>query len=351
MIGYDETACRGLGVPALTPRPNADHWSTKALDEALLRMPGRHEDVLFKTASGGTLVADVHVSHPIDDLGRPTVICLITDGTERQRLQSELIDKHKELRKAFTELERQSRDLVRLNGEIGEMSAMLTRATSLATIGEITAELTHQLNNPLAAAVGAARRIDVLVSPDADEGVQKMLNLLKESLARLQTTMAELKRVYRTSRPDETRLESIDLERQVASALTLMQQRLQDLDVVVEFPESLPKIAGHPSQIQHVIVNLLDNAAQSIGESGTIHLLARQQGTRVVFLVGDSGPGIPVAYREKVFEPFYTTRVDGSGLGLAVVRRNVESNNATIEISTSRYGGAEFTIGFEVANQ
>jgi two-component system NtrC family sensor kinase len=276
---------------------------------------------------------------------------LITDETERHRLQSELISKHKELRKTFADLERQSRALTRLNVEIGEMSARLSQASSMAAIGEITAELTHQLNNPLAVAVSAARRIDMFLGDQIDHRVRDMVPLLKDSLERMKTTMNELKRVYRSSRSADAPMEPIDLKTQIDSALMLMQQRLGAIDLRMDIEPELPEILARSAEIQHVIVNLIDNAIQAVGDQGTISLKALQAKDQIVLLVGDSGPGIPAEQRERIFEPFFTTREQGSGLGLSVVRRNVQNNKAVIRVGQSFLGGAEFEIGFVTASR
>ena len=80
--------------------------------------------------------------------------------------------------------------------------------------------------------------------------------------------------------------------------------------------------------------------------AGIIEIAVRREGKRVHLWVADSGPGIPLEQRERVFEPFFTTREQGSGLGLSVVRRHVENNKATIRVGESALGGAEFEIGF-----
>lgn len=338
-------------LSVFTAPPENALWSMKAFTRDLLTVEGRHEDVLLKGFTQRTMVADVHVSRPIRMDGIQIVVCLITDETERHRLQSELISKHKELRKTFADLERQSKALSKLNAEIGEMSTRLSQASSMAAIGEITAELTHQLNNPLAGAVGAARRMDLFLDETVDPRVREMMPLLKNSLERLRTTINELKRVYRNSKSADAPMEPVDLRVQVDSALMLMQQRLSSIDMRVDFPSESIEILARPAEIQHVLVNLIDNAIQAVGERGTILLCARREPERIVFTVGDSGPGIPDDQCERIFEPFFTTREQGSGLGLSVVRRNVQNNKAAIHVGQSSLGGAEFEIGFVAASR
>ena len=332
-------------ISILSAPAQSSLWVMKTLDRKMINTVGRHEDVLLKSGSGRNIVADVHVSRTIRAGGTRAAVCLVTDATERHRLQSELIGKHKELRKTFADLEQKSSALTRMNLEIGEMSAELSRASSMAAVGEITAELTHQLNNPLAGAVTAARRIDMFLDPDADSRVRTMVPLLKDSLERVRVTLNELKRVYRDFRAAEHPMEPVDLKAQVESALMLLQQRLGEIEVQTEL-ETNSEILARPGEVQHVIVNLIDNALNAVGDRGTIRIRTSRCDNGVLLSVEDSGPGIPKDQRERIFEPFFTTREQGYGLGLSVVRRNVQNNKAVVRVGDSVLGGAAFEIGF-----
>ena len=350
MMSLDRAEYLHQSISILTAPSQDTLWVMKTFDRNLLNIEGRHEDVLLKSGVGRNIVADVHISRPIRAGRTRAAVCLITDATERHRLQSELIAKHKELRKTFADLEQKSAAMTRMNIEIGEMSAQLSRASSLAAIGEITAELTHQLNNPLAGAVAAARRIDMFLDANVDSRIRDMVPLLKDSLERLRVTTNELKRVYRNSRAADQPMEPVDLQAQVESALMLMQQRLIEVDVQTEMDAEVD-ILARPVEVQHVIVNLIDNAAHAIRDRGTIRIRSKQLRDGVLFSVEDSGPGIPESQRERIFEPFFTTREQGSGLGLSVVRRNVENNKGVIRVGQSELGGAAFEIGFVSATR
>jgi signal transduction histidine kinase len=186
----------------------------------------------------------------------------------------------------------------------------------------------------------------MFLGPDTDSRVTDMMPLLKTSLERLKTTINELKRVYKNSKSQDVPMEPVDLRSQVDSALMLLQQRFGDISLQIEFPTKPVEVLARPAEMQHILVNLIDNAIQAVGEQGTIQLRAQIQNDKVFFTVGDSGPGIPADQRERIFEPFFTTREQGSGLGLSVVRRNVQNNKAEIRVGQSPLGGAEFEVGF-----
>ena len=347
----------GKDVDTITPEaPAGDGWASKRLDLELLSHPGRYEEVALRDRDGRDIVVDVRVSHP-DKVGEGLTLCMITDRTQQMNLQSQLIEKHQELRRAFSQLELRSDQLSRTkqmllhrNKEMAELFAQLRSTSGLATIGEITAELTHQLNNPLAAAFGAARRLRKLSEKGTTEKMPPMLDLLDTGLERMRVTIDELRQVYRNSRVSVEPSGAIRLENQIRSALSLLQQSLEGVDVQIDIPEESAFVVGHGRQIQHVLVNLLDNAVEFVPRpGGEIYIEAERSENGVRLRIGDNGPGIPAGDMDKVFEAFFTTRDSGTGLGLAVVKRYLDRDRAKIEARRSRLGGAEFAIEFQSA--
>lgn len=333
-------------------------WSARLIEPEMLSRPGRYEDVLIRRADGNEIIVDMHVAPLHGVRGSAVCVCLFTDRTEQRRLGTELITKHQQLRRAFTELEQRQKELESArstlensNRELARLSTELSRTSELAAIGEITAELTHQLNNPLAAAVGAARRLDTLLSRSpTQDGTAPMMELLHSSLQRLKSTISELRHVYRDSRPSDTEPQVFELGPQVLSALTLLQDNLASMQVSVEIPAELPKIHGRPTNIQHVLVNLVDNAVHAAGKTGSLLIRAIATDESSVRLgIGDSGPGVPAHLAERIFEPFFTLRPEGSGLGLSFVRRHLDLDGATIRVDRSELGGALFEIVFRAA--
>lgn len=325
-------------------------WGLKRLDLELLQHSGRYEDVGLTTPDKISMISDIWVSH-ISHGDDRWALCLVTDKSPQRQLQGELIAKHKELKRAFHQLEErtgeleEARDaLKRKNRNISDLSAQSRATGALATIGEITAELTHQLNNPLAAATGACRKLTKLNQSGRTEEFAPMLQLLSTSLHRLKETIDEVHIIYRQSRMPTTPKSPIRVRDQLDATLALLEQQLEGLTVLRQIPSDIPDILGHPSLFQHVIINLLDNAIEASGAGGTLEIVARQDGDRVAISISDTGPGIPPHLREKIFEAFYSLKEGGSGLGLAAVKRYVERDKATIEVGESKLGGAQFTI-------
>jgi signal transduction histidine kinase len=105
-------------------------------------------------------------------------------------------------------------------------------------------------------------------------------------------------------------------------------------------------LRGRPGDMNHVFMNLIDNASRAVGDGGTIRVRGERTGDEYVVRVEDSGPGIPEAIRRRVFDPFYTTRAagEGTGLGLSIAKQVVDAHGGCLEVGESDLGGAAFTV-------
>jgi signal transduction histidine kinase len=358
LLGLARGDAPELGIADLASAPTDDRWGLKRLSSELLDTPGRYEDVGLKAADGSEMAVDVHVEHP-DGERRGVALCLVTDRSEQRRLHGELIAKHQELRRAFAELEQKTAELLaaqRLledrNRELGELSDQLRSTTHLATLGEITAEIAHQLNNPLAAAFGATRQIGKLSAKQpGGPDLKPMLDLLGNALERMRSTINDLRVAYRNSCLPEPEPRFLDLRAPISSVLSLFSTRLEDVSVREELPDGLPPVLFREMQLQHIVLNVIDNALDAMGGSGALEISAAKSDDGVLLRIGDSGPGVPEGLEAKIFDPFFTTREGGVGLGLAVVRRFAERNGANVRIGRSRLGGAEFAIQLRTARE
>jgi signal transduction histidine kinase len=137
-----------------------------------------------------------------------------------------------------------------------------------------------------------------------------------------------------------------DLHALLNEALALYQGLLGDVTFERRFAADLPKARVDGEQIRRVIINLVDNAIEAMNRAGVITIETHHDpgATLVRLTVSDDGPGIPLAEREKLFMPYYSTKKRGSGLGLAIVRRIVAEHGGTIEASDNVPKGTTFTI-------
>ncbi|HEY7528711.1 MAG TPA: ATP-binding protein, partial [Candidatus Deferrimicrobiaceae bacterium] len=151
------------------------------------------------------------------------------------------------------------------------------------------------------------------------------------------------------TRPAAVRADLADLNRAIEEAIDFSTVTLRKRGITLDRSRlaPLPESPADASLITQVIMNLLTNAAQALERADAekiIGVSSEVKDNRIVVCVSDSGPGVPPAIRDKIFDPFYTTRQDGYGIGLSFSRRVVADHGGALTVDSSRWGGAEFRI-------
>jgi two-component system NtrC family sensor kinase len=151
------------------------------------------------------------------------------------------------------------------------------------------------------------------------------------------------------TRPAAVRADLADLNRAIEEAIDFSTVTLRKRGITLDRSRlrSLPECPADASLITQVVMNLITNAAQALERADAekiIGVSSEVKDNRIVVCVSDSGPGVPPAIRDKIFDPFYTTRQDGYGIGLSFSRRVVADHGGALTVDSSRWGGAEFRI-------
>jgi len=197
---------------------------------------------------------------------------------------------------------------------------------TLAEIGRMAATLAHEIRNPVASVASA---LDLIAdSDDADERSE----IVQMARARLDDMRMLLDDTLRMARPLDQEVEPIELAALVQSALSVAGPNPGFEEIAVELdppPESIT-VQAHVGPLQQALVNLLMNAAQAQDGHGKVRIQWRAEGRSAVLSVHDAGPGIPEDAMKQIFTPFYTTKSQGTGLGLAFVRRVVEAAGGAV---------------------
>jgi signal transduction histidine kinase len=220
----------------------------------------------------------------------------------------------------------------------------MVRADRFATVGEMATGLAHEIKNPLAGLSGALELLaeDLSGNPRQADVVGEM----RHQVARLTNTMESL---LSFARPPKARLRDTDLNAALEKVLFLVRQqrRLAAVHVESELGE-IPHVLADPSQLEQVFLNICLNACQAMGPAGG-RLTVRSRATegRVVVDVEDTGPGIPENVRPNLFKPFFTTKREGNGLGLAISARIVAEHGGNIGYRCPPGGGTIFTVALQ----
>ncbi len=236
--------------------------------------------------------------------------------------------------------------------ELRKTQADLIQAGKLAGLGQMSAALSHELNQPLAAAKtyadSAAMLIDLERVPEARDNIRRISGLVDR--------MASISRHLRNfARKPNEKLGSVALDAVIDDTLEIVSARLKtaDADLLVELGEDAAMVHAGFVRLQQVLVNIITNAADAVEglDDRRIHVLAARQGDTVILTIRDHGPGVPAAIAERIFDPFYTTKGVGKGLGLglSISYNIVKDFGGSLSVSNHPEGGAVFRIELEAA--
>jgi PAS domain S-box-containing protein len=298
-------------------------------------------------SSEGTLTHVEVVANSYFEGASHVIQCNIRDITERQHAEEVLKETNQRLGQALVDLKGKSSDLT-------AMTQQLWQTSKLATMGELAASIAHELNNPLQT---ISLRIDSLADEFLnDEKKVREFEIITDEIARMGKLIGSL---LQFSRQSHQQISLLDIRKEIENSLELIEYHLraQNIKVVREFEENLPKIQADRQQLRQVLLNLLTNASDAMLQGGTlttrVRSLESESGVKGVSLeLIDSGRGISPDNLEKIWEPFFTTKPEGkgTGLGLAISRRAIEAHHGTLSIESQLGKGTTVTIFLPVTN-
>jgi signal transduction histidine kinase len=217
----------------------------------------------------------------------------------------------------------------------------MSRAEHLATLGELATGLAHEIRNPLAGIAGVIEIIgrDLPASSPARAVVKDV----RQEIARINHIVTDL---LQTARPHPPRVRKSDLNTTVEHAVMLGRQQAlaKSVKIVLQKDPTLPEVEHDSDQIHQILLNLMLNALQAIDANGKVTVTVKPQGTNAVVEVTDNGRGIAPEQLPNIFRPFYTTKGDGTGLGLSLARRIVEDHHGRIDVSSALGKGTTFSV-------
>ena len=224
--------------------------------------------------------------------------------------------------------------------ELRQLQAELAGRERLAGLGEAAAVLAHEVRNPLAAMLNAVALLRKETTPAENRAAA--LDIINEEANRLNSIVRDL---VDLGRPLVPRTRATVARELLERGMRLLEKRgdLRFVQVSIDGDSSVHVLVD-PDLMELAVENVIRNAVQACGSAGTISATVARLDGKVALVVDDSGPGISAESRGRVFEPFFTTRATGTGLGLAVVRRIVEANGGRVDAEVSPLGGARLRI-------
>jgi two-component system, NtrC family, sensor histidine kinase HydH len=287
------------------------------------------------SAAGGHLVI------ALSERGRPVGVLVVgpcRDGgryTERDVADLEALADHLVL----------VAEQAQMAASLEESQRMLQQATRLSTVGTLAAELAHEIRNPLVAV-----QTFLQILPERLDDPEVTVELRGVALTELQRVARLLNELLGMARASVATFAATDLEVVVEQVVRLLQVSARKKDVVLErVGERLPTSAADPSRLKQALVNLVLNAIQASPAGKTVTVTTRSVvdptgHPQVELAIQDQGPGIPDHERESIFHPFFTTKENGTGLGLPVTRQIVTDHGGSIVVEGTHGRGASFVV-------
>ncbi len=225
--------------------------------------------------------------------------------------------------------------------QVEESQEALLRAEKMAAAGRLTASIAHEVNNPLQSVQNClhlAGREDL-----PPEKRKEYFELARTELDRLMKTMQRMLEFYR---PGTVRVEHVDVLELLKHVISLTSQQLsqRSIQVNANLPDTLPGIYAVSGQIQQIFINLILNAHDAMPEGGELNISARALANGVELEISDTGPGIPEDQWNNIFEPFFSTKEGGTGLGLTVSYNIVTAHGGTLDLIEKENSGACFRL-------
>jgi C4-dicarboxylate-specific signal transduction histidine kinase len=329
LYGFDH----GAGIPPFEAHLQRIHPEdraslTRALERAI-RERAEFELVFRVVLPDGARRYIHKIGHPVYDAAGAIVEFVGTDMdiTDRKRAESEVRESERRYR---------------------EVEMELAHANRVATMGQLSASIAHEVNQPIAAAItnaNAALRWLSARPPDLEETRQALGRIVNDG-NRAGEVIGRIRDLIKKAPP---RKDSLEINEAILEVVALIRGEVakNHVSVLTQLPDGLPLIQADRVQLQQVILNLIINAVEAMsgkGEEARELLIStgRAEPDGVLVAVRDSGPGLTAASFERLFEAFYTTKPDGLGMGLSICRSIIEAHGGRLWATANTPHGAVF---------
>jgi two-component system sensor kinase FixL len=212
--------------------------------------------------------------------------------------------------------------IVREMTEKKALEEQILKSERLAVLGQVVAEISHEIKNPLIMIGGFARQ---LTKTAQDDKTRSKLNIIAEEVQRLENLLEELSDLYRPTEPTMERININDLLHEIYS-LTKADCQARNIQLKLDIPEGPLFVEGDRGRLKQVFLNLVKNGIEAMKQGGNLSLRSKLAEDTVQITISDEGLGIPKSVKEKIFTPFFTTKKQGTGLGLSITKRILDDH-------------------------
>lgn len=318
---------------------------------------GEPIEVVLHRQDKELVLADVRVN--LLKIGGKTVIqANMRDITERRQMEQAIQEKNEqleaqneelnaineELRATEEELRATNEELQATNEELREAQERLIRTEKLAAIGQLASGVGHELRNPLGAIKNAVfyikRRLDKTDLPAAEPRVIEFLGIIDEEVASANKVITDLLSFSRVAKPTVSPVNVADI---IEAAITHTPLP-ETITLVREIDRGLPPVIVDTDQIRQVFINIITNARQAMDDTGRLDIKTGRRNDYVAVSFIDTGGGIPKDVIKKIFDPLFTTKAKGIGLGLSVCQSILERHGGDIQVASKPGRGSTFTV-------
>jgi PAS domain S-box-containing protein len=230
---------------------------------------------------------------------------------------------------------------------IRELENLVRIQDKMASLGRVAAGIAHEIRNPLSGINIYLNTLEKIYNRDGNlDKVNVILEHLQSASNKIESV---IKRVMDFAKPSEPKFVLTDINKPIEEAINLSAVTLRKSGIKIEkrLAENLPLCHADLNLIEEVVLNLITNGSEAMKhmeENKKIVIESSYENNRILLTVSDSGPGVPLNVRDKIFDPFYTTKPEGSGIGLSLSQRIISDHGGSMEITDSKWGGAEFVI-------
>ena len=233
-------------------------------------------------------------------------------------------------------------------GELERARERAEQAERMAALGRLAAGLAHEIRNPLGSIAGSIQLLKAGTALDQED--RQLCEIVQREAARLNDLVTDMMDLARPRRPDFTSADAVSVAREVVALASTSGRAVTDVEVVYGGLERAV-VRADGAQLRQLVWNLVRNAVQASSAGDRVVVTVEADGAHAELTVQDNGVGIDESAKSRLFDAFFTTRSQGTGVGLAVVKRIADEHGFSIDVESSEGKGAKFTVDLGVANE